>query len=400
VVTHKIEIEVSGPSTRKIRLSGEDNIPNRDFVLRWTLAEGGPRHILLTHKPDKSAPGWFCMMLRPDYPQPTRGPCEVTFVMDISGSMTGKPIDMCKSVVRQALQNLRPDDTFNIVWFSGHNGQVFEAHRSADVDAVEEALRHLDGFKAGGGTNMKEGIQRAMQVRDTVGREQLFAFLTDGYVAEAPAIIEFVRKHGEQAQFMVFGVGSSVNRELIDGVAAAGNGKAVYCIPRDTTANEEAVRAFVQFLGQGGVRDASLDWGELPVSDVVPAKLPLLQAGQVVSVAGRFAGPAKGTLRYLGEAETILPVTFPELEEKHGPLRPLWASWRLGSLQAELPTESAARDTAIADLARFGIEERLATAWTAFVAIDRALTARGGNLKTVVQPVELPEDVDRKGVGR
>jgi hypothetical protein len=187
VVTHNIEIEVSGPSMRKIRLAGDDNIPNRDFILRWTLAESGPRHILLTHKPDKSAPGWFCMMLRPDYPQPTRGPCEVTFVMDISGSMTGKPIEMCKSVVRQALQNLRPDDTFNIVWFSGHNGQVFEAHRSADVDAVEEALRHLDGFKAGGGTKMKEGIQRAMQVRDAGGREQLFAFLTDGYVAEAPA---------------------------------------------------------------------------------------------------------------------------------------------------------------------------------------------------------------------
>ena len=96
-----------------------------------------------------------------------------------------------------------------------------------------------------------------------------------------------------------------------------------------------------------------------------------------------------------------LTVDLPDRETRFACLGPLWARARIAQLSGDLLTpwgnvRASELEKAITDLA---VQFRLASAYTAFVAVDESKVVGDGKPTTVVQPVELPEDVDRAGVG-
>src|SRR5690606_8700283 len=141
------------------------------------------------------------------------------FVVDVSGSMSGQPLGMCKIAMREALSRLRPHDTFNILTFAGATRKLFPRARPANRDNIADALAFLARAKAGGGTEMASAVTEALSAPIEAGRHRYVFFLTDGYVGEEEAIfagsrelVEAAARRGQRARVFGFGVGSSVNR--------------------------------------------------------------------------------------------------------------------------------------------------------------------------------------------
>jgi|GEM_PF-1505264 len=403
-VHHAVEVEEPSENVRVIRLAEEDAIANRDFVLRWSTAGAETGYGVLAHRGDDG--GFLTLMIRPPAAPADAQvmPREITFILDVSGSMIGAPFAIEIDLVSRCLDTLRPDDLFNIVYFSGGNAQLFDAPQRRTDENVRAARAFLRGLDGGGGTEMIAGLERALAAAHDPGRLQMYVLLTDGYVAEEDAILELVRTRRGDARFFAFGIGSSVNRALIDGVGRSGGGFSQVVLPREW---EEARRRVVETLfdriDSPVLADVAIDWNGLPVEDPYPARLPDLFAGQTIDLVARYTRPARGTIYVearCGAERFRVPieVELPEREEANGALAPIWARWRIEDRMAEWQGATPSRRRGLEEeIVRLATEFRLVSRFTSFVAVDESRVVGDGTPLRVLQPVELPEDVSFEG---
>jgi Ca-activated chloride channel family protein len=403
-VTHCVDVEEHGSGRRVLKLSAGDSIPNRDFVVRWSVSGAETQFGVLAHRGD--AGGFLTLMMQPPA-APTDeqvSPRELTFLIDISGSMSGLPLGIAKEIVVRTLDDLRPEDAFNIVYFASGNGQLWESPRPRTPANVREAKEYIEGMCAGGGTEMLEGLRRALSARHDPQYLQMYVFLTDGYIGNENEILRMVKEDRGEARFFAFGIGSSINRMLIDGIGEHGGGASEAVLPRDPEHAGKAVARLFDLIDSPVLVDVTVDWNGLPVADVYPARLPDLFAGQTINLVARYTAPAQGTAYVearVGTRRLRLPVqvVLPEREAANEALAPIWARWRIEDWMKEMPTatesQAAAIKQQVTDLA---VEFRLMSSFTAFVAVDESRVVGDGSPLRVLQPVELPEGVSYEGV--
>ena len=400
-IAHKVQIESVSDQRIVVALTDEDNILNRDFVFRWGMDNTKPVGGVLTHRTDKG--GFFTLMLQPQLNPADKDvtPREVTFIMDVSGSMGGVPLDASKEVVSKSLDTLRPDDIFNIVYFASGNGQVFEKPMPNTPENIEKARAFLKQRKAGGGTEMLAGLKRALAAEHDPAYLQMYTFFTDGYIGNEADIHKTVKENSNAARFFAFGIGSSVNRHLIDGISENGRGKAHYCFPRDKKMGDRAAKTFYDMIDSPVLCDIEIDWNGLPVKDVY-GDVNDLFAGQPIQLCGRYEGSGEGTIYINGRVGAnyiTIPVNvvLPEKEERNECLGAIWARKRISDIEKQLLTKPDDKqlEQQGEDLA---LEFNLMSRWTSFVAVDESRIVGDGSPMKVMQPVEMPEGVDREGI--
>lgn len=405
VPTHEVVTRRPADGTLRLTLAEKTSLPNRDFLLRYRVAGERPRATLYTSGSGDGAGGYFSLVVHPpelDIDELV-GRREMVFVVDVSGSMSGVPLAMCKSAMRVALSQLRPVDTFNIYSFSGATARAFERPRPANTESVRHALALVDAMSAGGGTYMADAVAAALSPSVDPGRRRYVFFLTDGYVGNEAEIIatadRFVSAHEKRdqtARVFAFGVGSSVNRYLIDGLSRAGRGLAIYATAREDP--DRAVNRFFHYVDRAVLTDLEVSWGGLQASEIYPQKLPDLFASHPVIVHGRFRGKADGPIQIRGRTggDTVtLPVTMRparSVAPSDKVLGTLWARSKIASLEEQMWRGSI--DTPKAQITRLGLDFSIVTAFTSFVAVDSARRVSDGTPDRVVQPVEEPEGVD------
>lgn len=402
--THRVKIHEDGSNKRKIRLEESDSIPNRDFVLRWSVAGQDTQFGVLSQS-DRDG-GFFTLMVQPALSPADNQvmPREITFILDVSGSMDGIPIEMSKEIVRRTLDRLRPDDIFNVFVFSGANAQLWETPQSNTAENVAAAKLFLQTLQGSGGTEMMSGVRRALHALHDSRYLQMYCFLTDGYVGNEEAILKMIQDERGEARFFAFGIGSSVNRYLIDGIGKVGGGVSHVVLPRDGNQAEQAVDRFFQNIDSPVLVDLNVDWNGLPVRDVYPKKLGDLFAGQTINLIGRFTHDAKGTAfvnARLGARTLRLPVavSFPKNEKNNPALAPVWARTRIEELSGMLRNTAANQQSEIVkQITDLAVRFRLVSQYTSFVAVDESRVVGNGKPLRILQPVELPEGVRYEGI--
>jgi Ca-activated chloride channel family protein len=230
--THDIDVDRETASRASVRLRDQATIPNKDFILKYGVAGAQLADaILTTPAPGRSKPagGYFTMILQPPsrLPDSDIEPKELVFVLDTSGSMWGFPLEKAKGVISRALDELRPGDTFNLITFFGDTHIVFPRPvdpTAANIRKAKEVLAHRNG---GGGTEMMKAIRAALAPSDSQDHVRVVCFLTDGYVGNDMEIVGEIQKH-PNARVFAFGIGSAVNRFLLDKMAEAGRGAVEY----------------------------------------------------------------------------------------------------------------------------------------------------------------------------
>ena len=165
--SHEINIVKSGEASAQVTLSNpEDYAGNRDFILKYRLTGEDIQSGLVLTKGNEE--NYFMLTVQP----PERfEPEEITrreyiFVLDVSGSMNGYPLDTAKVLIRDLVSNLREEDTFNLILFSGASVQMSRESVPATGENIQKALNLINKQEGYGGTSLSPALQDAIATAD------------------------------------------------------------------------------------------------------------------------------------------------------------------------------------------------------------------------------------------
>ncbi len=394
-----------------VELAKESVIPNKDFVLEYSTVTDEITDTLLTCV-DKRG-GFFAMFLQPPkkVQQKDIRPRELIFVIDSSGSMRGFPIETAKAVMRRCVKELRQNDTFNLITFAGHTSMLWDESMPNTEENRKRALEFLKDLKGAGGTEMMKAINAALGGERDPERVRLVCFMTDGYVGNDMAIIGAIQKNINTTRVFSFGIGTGVNRYLLDNMARAGRGEVEYVYSQNGAS--AAAGRFYDRINSPVLTDISLDWGELGktagIEEIYPHHIMDLFDVKPVVITGRYTptdNDRTGTIFLRGNTgagkfERKITVALPARQQGSSAMPSVWARSKVEHLMnQDLANAQAGKpDPGIKEkIVGLGMNFRLMTQYTSFVAVEEKVVTIGGQPRTVAVPVEMPEGVSYEGV--
>jgi Ca-activated chloride channel family protein len=229
-----------------------------------------------------------------------------------------------------------------------------------------------------------------MALEKRKGLSRIIVIATDGYVAVEKETFELIRKNLNQANIFAFGIGTGVNRYLIEGIARVGRGE-----PFVATSQEEAKKMaerFRRYIGHPILTDIEVRFEGFGAYDVEPLSLPDLFAQRPLILFGKYKN-ASGKIEVRGktiEGDYRREIRVSSsLEDKDNiALRYLWAREKIARLADYGKVGVPVKEEVI----RLGLKYHLMTEFTSFVAVDK-IVRETGEVVTVKQPLPLPQGV-------
>jgi len=413
---HAVDVTFADPekTTATVKLSSRKTLPNKDFVLVYETATERIEDTVLAHTDERGK--FFTLVLQP--PKRVRQelivPKELVFVIDKSGSMSGFPIETAKKAMRLCIEGLHPNDTFNLMTFAGGVGFCFEKPVKNTDENRRKALAYLESLQGSGGTEMMKAIHACLgkgdsppEAKGTVPfseRVRVVCFMTDGYVGNDMAIIDAVKENAGTARVFSFGIGTSVNRFLLDGMAQAGRGEVHYILNEEQATG--AAERFYERVRSPVLTDVELKFDGVEVAKLYPPRVPDLFAAKPVVVKGQYKSGGKGVITLKGNTgegpfERKIEVSFPAERPEDEVLAPLWVRAKVAHLMGKdlAGIQQGKPDPAVKEeILGLGLRFDLLTQFTSFVAVEHVKITTGGQARLVPVPVEMPEGVDYEGV--
>ena len=400
------DIEVSYPETGRARVELSDpggTGGNRDYILRYRLAGDKIESGLLLYEGEDE--NFFLFMGQPPerVEEEEIPPREYIFVVDVSGSMSDYPIEVSKALLRDLIEPLRPTDHFNVLLFA-HGSSVLSAESlPASKENVERALDLIQIQQAGGGTRLGAALLRAMQLpRPSENTSRSIVIATDGYISAEAEVFDLIRENLGEANVFAFGIGTAVNRFLIEGMARMGSGEP-FVVTEESEAAETAAR-FREYIRTPVLSRTTFSADGFEIYEVEPVSIPDLLAERPVLVYGKWQGDRQGTVSlrgHTGQGEYGIDIDVSQVtpDESNAALRYLWARRLIATLgdYAGLGFEDEARVKS--HILELGLTYNLLTAYTSFIAVDRVVRNDGTEVTRVEQPQPLPQGVSDEAVG-
>ncbi|MGI0486453.1 VIT domain-containing protein [Pantanalinema rosaneae CENA516] len=399
--SHKLKIEY-GDSVVKIQLAGGDTIPNKDLILRYQVAGEHTQATVLQQTDDRG--GHFALYLIPavDYQPNQIVAKDLVFLMDSSGSQAGDPIAKSKELMRRFINGLNPDDTFTIINFADSVEYLSHIPLTNTATNRSKALRYIEQLQACGCTEMLDGIQAVMNVPAApAGRIRSLVILTDGYIGNETEILAKVQQDLPTGnRFYSFGVGSSVNRFLLERLAEVGRG--ICRVVRQDEPTKAVAEKFFQQINNPVLTNIQATWignGDAPV--IYPANPPDLFAAQPLVLFGRKLDRQPGTLQITGTTaggdiyQQQFDLTFDTAG--HPAVAQLWGRSRIKELMNQMFQMETKQG--VTEVTETALTYQLLSQYTAFVAVsDDVRVDPNAPSITVSVPVEMPEGVSYEGV--
>jgi Ca-activated chloride channel homolog len=399
--SHQIFPRWNNPNHAQLTLDDSDPFQgNRDFILRYRLAGDQIASGLLLFKGKDE--NFFLYMAQPPARVATEviPPREFIFVVDVSGSMEGFPLETSKRLLRDLIGKLRPTDLFNVVLFAGDSTVLSPQSLQANQHNINSAIRLLNEQRGAGGTELLSAIQQAMSLPQQEGISRSIVLVSDGYVAGEQGVFDHIRANLNRSNVFAFGIGTSVNRYLIEGVAKAGMGEP-FIVTEESEAPGVAAK-FREYIQTPVLTDIQVRTAGFNTYDLNVLKFPDLFAQRPVILFGKWRGPATGTIELTGKTGqgdyiSRLDVAASQPNEANHALRYLWARSRIAEL-SDYGSSDNSEDTTrqITDL---GLKYNLLTRYTSFIAVREVVTNPTGSADDVKQPLPLPMRVSDLAVG-
>lgn len=398
-------------SEREISLSLAEGrtVDNRDFILNWSLAGEKTGAGLLAHKDERG--GFFSLLIEPPAAPAAQElvPREMVFVLDTSGSMRGQPLTASQKFMRRGLQSLRAGDYFRIVTFDNAAREFSDGAVPATKENINQALTYVKLLQAGGGTEAAAGLRQALGTPQKPGTLRLVVLLTDGYIGNEVQVLELINQLIGQARILAFGVGTSVNRYLLEEAARQGRG---WCRVLDPTAEvDEVVAALAGRLEFPVLTDITVEWdGEM--METAPDPIPDLFAGQSLRIMGRYEQGGSREVVVSGlagghRARMPLKINLPEKSvpgSSQGiPL--IWAREHIAGLHRQFQAPEMLRKSQLDNdslkecITLMGLSYNLVTPWTSFVAVSNRVVNDAGRASEAQVPLPQVAGVEASAYG-
>jgi len=217
-----------------------------------------------------------------------------------------------------------------------------------------------------------------------------------------------VRNHNDNSNFFCFGIGSSVNRLLLEGMAFMGNGEPMIVV-NESKAEQQAEK-FRNYINRPVLSQIKTDFGAIEAYDIEPGSTPDMLAERPIIIFGKYKGNHAGTITVSGKTGTQpYEKSFDLSAVKPNPafsaIRYLWARERIKLLDYYSSNYQAYGQTTIDnfiknEITQLGLKYGLMTQYTSFIAIDEDFRVdKDKKLVTVNQPLPLPQGVPNSAVG-
>ena len=264
----------------------------------------------------------------------------------------------------------------------------------------EKALAFIQSKTGGGGTNIVPALNTALALPRTQGVSRIVTVVTDGYVDVEPQVFQLIRDNLGAANLFAFGIGTSVNRHLIEGMARAGQGE-IFVVLNPGEAAKQAAR-FSQYIANPVLTDIKVAYEGFSASEVEPQAVPDLFAMRPLTILGKYRGSPTGAIVVKGKTakgpfEQRLELKEARTGEENAALRLLWARQRIMHL-VDFSRFDPKNQDLVKEVTALGLKYSLMTPYTSFVAVDQVKRA-DGQVVTVKQPLPLPEGVSDLAVG-
>jgi len=395
--SHQVEVDYTDRNSASVKLGNSElHGGNRDFILQYRIGGEGVESGVWLYSDGKE--NFFMASIQPPARMESEmiPPREYIFIVDVSGSMYGFPLQVSKKLISGLLNGLKPSDQFNILFFSGGSAQFARQSVAATGENISAALRMLDGQQGGGGTELLPALKQALSMKASGNYARTFVIATDGYVTVEKEAFELIRTSLNEASFFSFGIGSSVNRFLIEGLAHAGAGES--CIITSEQEATEKAGSFMKYISSPLLTGVNIAFNEFMVDEPEPASVPDLFASRPVVIFGKYRGKPQGSIVLSGKTgkgdyEVRIPLSQAVVSSDNEAIKYLWAREQIRRVDDYAGGYSGVPKDVEERVTGLGLRYNLLTSYTSFVAVDSLIRNDGSPVVTVRQPLPLPEGV-------
>ncbi len=354
--------------------------PGADYIVNYTLDGNQIETGLLLYEGEEE--NFFLSMIQPAKPDvPFSSPRrEYIFIMDVSGSMYGQPIEVSKELIINLLSDLDSQDKFNIIFFAGGSNVLSPNSLPVTNENIDMAIDMIENQSTGGGTYLLSAMQLALDMEGTEGYSRTFAILTDGLVTVEKEAFDLIRQNLNEANFFSFGIGSSVNRHIIEGIAYVGEGESF--VVTNMIEAEEMADTFRQYIENPVLTNIEAIFEGIDVYDIEPLTIPDVFAQRPIIIYGKYHTPSEGYVTVSGDysdgvvSSALSFSDYTADAEENIALKYLWARKRI-KLMSDYGIASNESDTVSIEeeITQLGLQYNLITEFTSFVAVDSSSVA-------------------------
>ncbi len=320
---------------------------------------------------------------------------DYVFIVDISGSMDGFPLNTSKVLIEKLLAGLQGKDSFNILFFAGGSQVLAPQSLPATAENIALARAMLGHISGGGGTELLPALRQALAMPLAEGTSRSLVVITDGYISAEGAAFRIVDENLGNSNLFAFGIGSAVNRFLIEGLARVGRAEA-FVVSSEADAAREAER-FRNYIAAPVLTDIKVSGSGVELYDMEPAAQPDLLSERPVLVLGKYRSAGQGATIELSGISGIGTQQWQfalDQAERDRSLPLLWARKRLERLYVFPGAAESSRQEILA----LGLKYSLLTSATSFLAVDDVISNPGKQATDVKQPLPLPAGVSNSAV--
>ncbi len=403
--SHKVNVSYTSASVASVKLDATEKFGgNRDYILKYSLqGEEIETGVLLYETPEEN---YFLLMAQPpkDVKPQQIPPREFIFVVDVSGSMYGFPLDVTKELLTELIKSLKPTDMFNVMLFSGSSEMMSPKSLTATQSNINLAIELLNRQSGGGGTEFLPALKTAFKSNPENGISRSFVIVTDGMIAVEHEAFDFIRQNLNKANLFAFGIGESVNRYLMEGMARAGSGEALI-ITKPSDAIQKAMK-FKEYIQTPALTNIQLSFEGFDAYDVEPLSPPDVLAKRPMIVFGKYRGKAQGNIKIegiTGSGKYSESVSVAQAKSDNNvALKYLWARHKIQQINDYnfLSSEMRGKEDRLLakEIIALSLKYNILTQYTSFVAVDEQVRTNQ-KATTVKQALPMPQGMANTAAG-
>lgn len=375
--SHRISVRKSGEKNARVSFEASNIKPDKDFILYYSLTEDEIGLSFLSW--DGPEDNYFMLLASPRYTGRKQKIINknLIFVLDSSGSMSGKKMEQAKQAVRFILNHLKKGDMFALVDFDDGVDVFSSCLVPADTRNREKALQFVDEIEDSGGTNINDALLRALKMVEQEERPSYILFLTDGLptvgVTDIAGILRNVsRANSLNTRIFAFGVGYDVNTELLDRLSLDNRGTSVYLGEDEDL--EVAISRYYEKISSPVLADLKIDFDNIRVKDTYPRILPDLFKGSQLVLIGKYTGKGPVTVSLSGKVEKkdrtfVLGNQKLDKSDSYRFLPRLWATRRIGYLLEEIRLQGEKAEL-VDEVKRLALKYGVVTPYTSYLVTE------------------------------
>jgi Ca-activated chloride channel homolog len=339
--THKVETILKNANHATVGYEEKNVKPDIDFKVYIGTDKHAVGVSLLTYK-EEGEEGYFMLNVSPggDLNNSEVVKKDITFVLDVSGSMTKEKMDQAKKALTFCVDHLNGNDRFEIIKFSTEANALFGKRTEASMANVMKAKEFIRNLSAIGGTNMDEAMTLALKEKNETGRPHFIIFITDGKptigeIDDDKLVKKIISQNLENVRIFTFAIGDDINSYLLDKLTDQTRAARTYLAPNEDL--EIKVSGFFEKVSYPVLTEVKLSFDKnVGVSNLFPREMPDLFRGSTLTIFGRFASKGNSEVKLIGKVNDK-PMTFAYIsefkdEKKYDFIPALWATRHVGYL--------------------------------------------------------------------